>query len=52
MDTELSGMRKFFQDVAEKRILGGEFVKEFTEIDDSDGGDGYVSPFPFENEAD
>lgn len=27
----------------EKRILGGEFVKEFTDIDDSNGGDGYDS---------
>jgi ketol-acid reductoisomerase len=40
IDTEKSGMKKFFQEVAEKRILGGEFVKEFTEIDDSNGGDG------------
>lgn len=29
----------------EKRILGGEFVKEFTDIDDSNGGDGYDSRF-------
>ena len=36
MDT--SWMRKFFKHVAEERILGGSFTKEFTDLEEGPGG--------------
>lgn len=36
MDT--SWMREFFKHVAEERILGGSFTKEFTDLEKGPGG--------------
>ncbi|KAL7269073.1 hypothetical protein RUND412_008277 [Rhizina undulata] len=35
---EVAGMKKTFKEVAEKRILGGEFVKDFDAANESVGG--------------